>query len=191
MSGPALTAGDGPGRPVRLAYGEAPTAVVAACAGVPRPVVLVDGGSGAGKTSLAALVAEAWEHPRPLRTVSLDELYPGWSGLAAASEQLPRLLGPQPGYRRWDWARCAPAGWVPVDPEQALLVEGCGALTRESSPLATLRVWVELDAEARKARALARDQGGFDPYWQVWADQEHDHWRRNQPWQLADLTVIV
>ncbi|MEO8095730.1 MAG: hypothetical protein ABI632_12485, partial [Pseudolysinimonas sp.] len=49
-----------------------------AIASGPRPVVLIDGRSGAGKTTLARELA-------PLvgaQLVSLDDVYPGWDGLA-------------------------------------------------------------------------------------------------------------
>ena len=32
-------------------------------------------------------------------------------------------------------------------------------------------------------------KGGYDPYWDIWAAQEQAHWRENQPWSLADLTI--
>lgn len=175
---------------MKLPHDAAPAAIVAACAGVRRPVVVVDGGSGAGKSSLAAAVAHAWTHPLPLQVVSLDELYPGWTGLAAASRALPGLLtGARSGYLRWDWQRHAPAGRGRLDPDRALLVEGCGSLTPPVATLATLTVWMDLDADTRRARAHARDAGRFDPYWDLWATQERLHWRSHRPWELADLLV--
>jgi hypothetical protein len=172
---------------------EAPAAIVSHPA-ARRPVILLDGGSGAGKTSLAALVAESWRATRGdvLQVVSLDDVYPGWHGLAAGSAAVSRILARSgPGYRRWDWDTSQPADWVDVDPVRPILVEGCGALTLRTGLLATCRVWLELDESARKARALARDNGGYDPYWDIWASQELLHWRENRPWRLADLTVQV
>ncbi len=169
-----------------------PAAVLKSVAGALRPVILLDGGSGSGKTSLAAHIVAAWHASRPdaLQVVSLDDVYPGWEGLAAASAAVPRILaGHGAGYRRWNWETSEQAGWVGVDPRRPILVEGCGSLTRESSRLATCRVWLEADESVRKQRALARDQGGFDPYWNLWATQERAHWDLNHPRQLADLVA--
>ncbi len=56
------------------------------------PVVLVDGRSGAGKSSLALLVAA--EVPG-LGIIRLDDIYPGWDGLDAGSSHiLEELLEP-------------------------------------------------------------------------------------------------
>ena len=167
-----------------------PDAVLELVAGAVRPVVLLDGGSGAGKTSLAGLIAAAWRvsRPDPLQVVSLDDVYPGWEGLAAASAAVPRIVSADgPGYRRWNWETSEHLGWVGVDAHHPILVEGCGSLTREASRLATCRIWLEADESVRKQRALARDQGDFDPYWDLWTTQEHVHWQSNHPWQLADL----
>ncbi len=172
-----------------------PDAVVRACRGVARPVILMDGGSGAGKTSLAQSIVERWpsiDHgaaaQQGLLLVSLDDTYPGWTGLRAGSEAVPGIVTTDhPGYWRWDWVHDRRASRVDLDPSRPLLVEGCGALTRESALLATVRIWVEAPPDQRKHRALARDAGGFDPYWDLWAEQEAEHWARNRPWLLADL----
>ena len=179
-------------RRVRLA--EAPAEILSYATRAGRPVLLLDGGSGAGKTSLAALVAETWcaQRDEELQVVSLDDVYPGWYGLADGSAAVPQILAARgAGYRRWNWATSEPADWRSVDPARPILVEGCGAITRGSAALATCRVWLELDEPVRKARALDRDEGGYDPYWDIWAAQEQLHWRENRPWDLADITVQV
>lgn len=151
-----------------------------------RPVVIVDGGSGSGKTTFGRALVDA--APIPAALVSLDSFYPGWDGLAEASRMVvDDLLSPRSGYRTWDWVADAPAAWVDVDPDVALVVEGCGALTPASRALATCGVWLELDADERRRRALARDGDAFAPHWERWAAQEHEHWRRHRPWLLADL----
>ena len=63
-----------------------------------QPVVLIDGRSGAGKTTLAnTLIC----HHADWQLVHADDLYPGWSGLSAVWDL--RDLVARRRYRRWDW----------------------------------------------------------------------------------------
>jgi uridine kinase len=156
-------------------------------AALPRPVVLIDGGAGAGKTTLAAELVASWPGERP-QLVSLDELYPGWDGLAAASAMVPQLITGT-GFRRWDWAASAPGPWRELDGSRALVIEGCGAITPASAALADLTVWLEVPTAQRKARALARDGEAFAAHWDEWAAQEAEHWRAGHPADLADLVI--
>jgi len=155
-----------------------------------RAVILIDGGSGAGKSSLAQALALAW--PGPLRVVSLDDVFPGWDGLAEASDRVVSdlLRRDSPGYRRWDWHAGAPAEWVPLDPAESLVVEGCGALTPASRALATAGIWVVGDPATRRARAIARDGEELAAHWAQWAAQERAHWRRHHPRALADWWFV-
>lgn len=157
-----------------------------------RVVILLDGGSGSGKTLLADELSAAWRTSRgeDLQVVHLDDVYPGWNGLAAAAEAVSAtILRPRdPGHESWRWDTSEPGGWVRLDPSRSTLVEGCGALTRASAQLSGVRVWLELDAPRRMGRALARDEG-YEPWWDTWATQEAAHWRRNRPWDLATLVV--
>ena len=161
-------------------------AVVAELAAPPRPVVLVDGRSGAGKSTLAARLVAAW--PGPVTLVSLDDLVPGWDGLAAGSDAVARdvLRRTEPGYTRWDWHRRRPGGWVDLASDGPLVVEGCGALTPANRALATAGIWVELPDAARRERALARDGATFAPHWDRWAAQEDTHLAAHHPTALAD-----
>ena len=163
-------------------------ALVAAWPQRGRPVILVDGGSGSGKSTLAARIAQAW--PGTLQVVQLDEACPGWEAMAVGSAVLVEdiLRVDDPGYRRWDWDAGRYAGWVSLDPDAPLLVEGCGALTPASSALATLRVWIDVPERVR--RQWAEDRApGTDAWWEMWAAQERRHWERHRPWLLADVTV--
>lgn len=159
-----------------------------------RQVILIDGGSGSGKTTLAvSLQASLVTMKVPAQLVSLDQCYPGWGGLAAASTMVvDDILDPvRPGFRRWDWQKSRPADWVDLDPDRPLIVEGCGALTPLSAAYATLGIWVHRDPIERKAAALSRDRGAFDAHWDQWAAQEHLHWSNHRPWNLAGLVCVV
>lgn len=154
-----------------------------------RPVVVIDGRSGSGKTTLARALAARLPGAQ---LVELDDVYPGWHGLAAASEAVATsiLRAQDPGYRRWDWTASKPADWRSLEPLAPLVVEGAGALTPVSAGLATLRVWLDLDDGLRKHRALTRDaDGDYDRWWDIWAAQEEDHLRRHEPRSLADIVL--
>ena len=153
-----------------------------------RPVVLIDGGAGSGKTTLAQKLVAAWSGTTRPQLVSLDDLYPGWGGLAAASAAVPDLITGG-GYASWDWARSRPGPWRTLDPERPLIVEGCGAITPASAALSGLTVWVDLDASERRRRAIARDGDSFATHWDEWAEQETAQWRSNRPRDLADVIL--
>ena len=159
----------------------------------PRAVVLVDGGSGAGKSVFASRLADEWgrrlgQEPQVVR---LDDIYPGWDGLAAGSAAVTDtvLRARDPGFTRWDWVHGVPGEWVSIEADRPVIIEGCGAITRESAPLATVRVWLDVPADERKRRALTRDGAGYEPHWDRWAAQEEQHWRKNHSWALSDVLV--
>ena len=152
-----------------------------------RAVVLIDGRSGSGKTVLGESLAPRLD----AQLVSLDDLYPGWEGLEAGSDAVHEtvLRARDPGWARWDWASARPAEWHPVDPDRAIVIEGCGALSRANRALATFGIWLELDAEERRRRALERDGELFAPHWDEWAAQEVAFAAREHPIELADLVL--
>lgn len=148
-------------------------------------VLLVDGRSGAGKTVLARAIAAA----RPDAVlVSLDDVYPGWDGLAAGAAAVPELI--RTGrWRRWDWVADAPGELASVPRSGPLIVEGCGAISRESRALADHAWWIDRDDDDRKRRALGRDGDAYAPYWDRWAAQEEAFAAREGSRALADLVM--
>ncbi|MDO5499153.1 MAG: cobalt ABC transporter [Propionibacteriaceae bacterium] len=159
-----------------------------------RFVVLIDGGAGAGKTTLAvALQTSLVITGTPAQLVSLDDCYPGWNGLAAASLMVINdMLDPTlPGYRRWNWPGRRPGEWVSLDADRPLIIEGCGALTPMSAALATLSIWLHRDPAERRAAVEVRDRGAFEAHWAQWSAQEALHWSLHRPWNLAGLVCVV
>jgi hypothetical protein len=161
-----------------------------------RPVLLgIDGRSGSGKTDLATCLAEG---VRGLglgcAVLHLDDLYPGWSGLAAALEPLcadvvgPLTRGKDGLYTSWDWvaARPGPPRIVPAD--DVVVLEGVGVLASPCAADLDLRVWLEAPTRVRRRRALDRDGDVFAPHWQEWADQE-DALFAGRPTPAADVVA--
>lgn len=154
-----------------------------------RMMVVLDGGSGAGKTQLALALRDALG--AGIQLVHLDSCYPGWHGLAQASQWVTEtILSPdKPGYPTWDWETNTTSGWVDLDPTASIIVEGCGALTMQSAQLASTTLFYDLDARARRSRALDRDGDTYAPWWDAWAAQEREHWERNAPQTRADYIL--
>lgn len=154
--------------------------------------VLLDGRSGSGKSTLADHLQQSWESSAVVR---LDDIYPGWDGLAWTVDHIrSELLEPRaadcPGrWRRWDWSASAPAGWHVVEPHRRLIVEGVGALTPANRELADLGIWFDAPDALRKQRALARDGDTYRPHWDRWAAQEDDFIARYAPRRAADYVV--
>lgn len=164
---------------------------------VSNPVVLIDGRSGAGKTTLARLLVERWPVQGRVQSIALDSIYPGWDGLDAGAERaLDGILRPHGrgllgSWRRWDWESEADAESHAVDPALSLLVEGSGIITPATAKIADVTVWVDSAEPRRKARALARDGDTYRPHWDRWARQEDEHVRRDDPRTLATRVVTV
>jgi hypothetical protein len=169
-------------------------AVLAAARGIRRPLVLIDGPSGAGKSALADAVRRSWPGPLPA-LVRLDDVYQGWAGLDRAGTDLARTLVPRVRrgtvgrWQRWDWAedRAGRLEWL--RPGGPLVLEGCGAFEAGDGASGAVRVWIEASDGVRKRRALERDEGRYDPYWEVWEHQWRRYVRRTDPAGLATVRV--
>ncbi|NAZ77638.1 dephospho-CoA kinase [Kineococcus sp. T13] len=168
-------------------------ALAAALDAVPAPaagprVLAVDGRSGSGKTGLAAALADALAAP----VVHLDDLYPGWDGLAAAVELLRGVLAGLRGggavrHPVWDWAADAYRGEVRLPSTGVVVVEGVGAGC--AGPVEVL-VWLEAAAGVRRRRALARDGEVFAPHWDSWAAQEERLFAAHDVRARADVVLL-
>jgi hypothetical protein len=176
-------------------------------------LVCVDGPSGAGKTQLAAGLGVALGDP-PL--LHMDDLYPGWDGLAAGVALLrsdivaPLAVGQPARYRRWDWARAAYAESRDLGTPPLLIVEGVGAgaviaphatvpptgaaeslagAAELVAPVASLSVWLDASEEVRYRRSMERDGATYAPHWARWAAQERAHFATDGTRERADVAL--
>ena len=138
-------------------------------------VVAIDGPSGAGKTGFAAALAVRLPGAHVLH---MDDLYPGWDGLAQAVADLhdqilaPIARGERAAYRRWDWEHDHYADWQDLPATSLLLVEGVGAGAGRNADFESVLIWLEADRDVRFRRGIERDAQAYLPHWSRWAEQE-------------------
>ena len=155
-------------------------------------LVCVDGPSGSGKTVLAEGLVHALVGA-PL--VHMDDLYPGWDGLAAAVPLLhewivtPLVTGRPARYRRYDWGLGRYAEEHDLGTPPVLVIEGAGSGARVIAAHAVLLVWVDAPPAERFRRAMARDGETYRPHWERWARQEESHFAEERTRERADVEV--
>jgi len=155
-------------------------------------LICVDGPAGAGKTSLAEVIARRASAP----VVHMDDLYPGWDGLPEVAGQLESLLRPLAegragSYRRYDWHLGHFAETVQVPPARLLVLEGVGSGSRVVADLVTVLVWVDAPYALRLRRGIERDGDAFAPHWAAWARAEVEHFTAEGTQERADLMVTT
>ena len=155
-------------------------------------VVAVDGPSGAGNTDFATALAGQLPSAQLLH---MDDLYPGWSGLAQAVTDLhdqildPLARGEHAAYRRWDWERDQYAEWHSLPATELLLVEGVGSGAQPGWRLESALIWLEADRDERFRRGIARDGETYMPHWQRWAAREEALLAVDGTRERADLII--
>jgi len=166
---------------------------------VGRPsLVLVDGRSGAGKSTFASRLAGAlgaslvhtddvaWEHSRF-----------GWEDLLVDGVLEPWRRGGAVDYRPPAWKAHGRDGAVTADAGLPLVVEGVGAARAALAPLADLVVWVQSDRTLARTRGLARDASygtrtpaEAEEFWDEWMTEEEPFVAADRPWERAGLVVL-
>jgi uridine kinase len=171
-------------------------------------LVCVDGPAGSGKTTLAAALDRGFRDAlRPVgapaerthvRTVHMDNVYEGWTGLTAGMVTVARqvvapLRAGRPGrYRRYDWHSGALAEERVVEPCDVLLVEGVGAGGTDHDgydDAITCLVWIDTPSDVRLARGIERDGEQQRDHWLAWRAQEDAMFARERTRERADVLV--
>lgn len=155
-------------------------------------VVAVDGPSGAGKSRFAAGLADA----TGADVLHLEDVYPGWHGLAATPSIITAVLEAIAvdgvgTARRWDWGQNLPGPLLHVPPTRLLILDGVGSGAAVIRPYLSALIWVDAPPAVRQRRALSRDGGTYAPFWDVWAAQEVEHFTAEGTRRHADLAVTT
>ncbi|MEY3326629.1 MAG: hypothetical protein RL044_582 [Actinomycetota bacterium] len=167
------------------------------------PIVLIDGRAASGKSQFAKDLAEAYFQVdrQAARTIHMDDLYPGWNGLAEGSVYLltnillPLANSRSANWQVWNWRKNHRGAEEPGNGRREfsggtlLIVEGCGSISRLSFEHSDFQVWIDADDKERKERFSLRDQGKFDEFFGIWSAQEDEYYEKEKSKQLAQLIV--
>jgi anthranilate synthase component 1/para-aminobenzoate synthetase len=163
----------------------------------PAPVIIaVDGRSGAGKTTLAIELAARLREHHKVSLFHLEDVYPGWNGLAAGIERYvttvlaPLSRGEAAEWVSWDWENHYDGQSRTTLPAEIVIVEGVGAAAASARPLLDAVVWAESSDVDRRTRALARDGSTYEPFWDQWAAQEDEWLATDRVQDHADIRVL-
>lgn len=153
----------------------------------------IDGRSGAGKTSLAEQLSQVLSVTRDVVTFHLEDIYPGWDGLAQGIEIyneciLASLREQRDAYwTAWDWFANSPGGPRLTRCAEIVILEGVGACNWVARQVLDVSVWVELPEQQRRTRALQRDGSSYEQFWDTWAEQESQYLAADPVWESADI----
>ena len=157
-------------------------------------LVVVDGPAGSGKTTYAdALAAALGDAP----VVHMDDLFGGWAGALVpdvwrrleAQILAPLRDGRTARYQRYDWGADEFGAWIDVPRHPALVLEGVGSAARPVDPWTVARVWVEVPADLRLERGIARDGPAMREHWLRFQETEDAHFASDRTRDRADVIV--
>ncbi len=158
----------------------------------PTRLIAIDGCAGAGKSTLADMLAAALDGAPVVHTddfASWDNQF-GWWPRLLEQVILPLVGGSVARYQRWDWDTHQLAEWVelPLEPE-TVIIEGVSAMRREFDPYFAYRIWVDTPRALRLQRGLDRDGEGMRIQWDRWMAAEDAYVENDRPVERADVVL--
>jgi para-aminobenzoate synthetase len=171
-------------------------------------LVGLDGGAGAGKSTLAAAAAAA---TAGLSVITADDFYVGFRGeewdAMTLSEQSDRCMdwrrqrvvlealsrGQEASWQPYDWE--ADDGrlqdrWLRCEPTRIVILEGVYSTRPELADLLDLRVLLDVPDDARRERIRVREGEGYREEWEArWFAAEAYYLEHVMPSAAFDLVL--
>ena len=165
----------------------------------PKPLILIDGNGGSGKTTLAKRLVDIFD----ANLVSTDDICWNidpidWDGEMLDGIVHPWRDGKNVAYRPSGWIKENRSGSIEVNPDKALVIEGMGICRKTLREFATYSIWVDSESDAARMRVIQRDLaagengGTFESVAQFtdwWDSLLHPFFLKEEPWKYVDIIV--
>ena len=166
---------------------------------VPRPLILIDGAAGSGKTTLATKLVELLNAD----LVHTDDISwcadpVQWDDEMLAGIIDPWLNGKCIAYRPTGWIKENRPGSIEVDPNRALIIEGMGACRKTMRSVAAYSIWVDTEPETARSRVVQRDLANGENGGTIQTITEFADWwdsllaplfMEEESWKYVDIIV--
>jgi len=166
---------------------------------VSRPLILIDGVGGSGKTTLAVKIADVLNanlvHSDDVCWCT-DPIH--WDGEMLDGIVKPWLNKKNVVYRPTGWIKENRPGSIDVDTNKALIIEGMGASRKTLRAIATFSIWVDTEPEIARNRVIQRDladgvNGGtlesVTQFTDWWDSLVMPFLLEEKPWKYVDIIV--
>lgn len=158
-------------------------------AGVATRLIAIDGPGGAGKTTLAARLAEELQ----AAVIHTDEFASWDNPINWWPEMLERALKP---LAAGEVARYQPTAWggeerapVVIKPGGTVVLEGVTASRRAFRPYLAYSIWIETDRVVRLQRGIDRDGEEARAQWEGWMAEEDHYIESERPAEHVDVVL--
>ena len=165
----------------------------------PKPLILIDGNTGSGKTTLAAQLVTLLN----ANLVSVDDVcwYADpvhWDGEMINGIVKPWFGGENVAYKPTGWLKKNRPGFIEADANKPLIIEGMGACRKSLREFATFSVWVDTEPNIARNRVIQRDldageNGGtlesVTEFTDWWDSLVHPFLLEEEPWKYVNVIV--
>ena len=155
--------------------------------------ISIDGRAGAGKTTLAKLIAENFSGAQ---IIHMDDLYRGWEltlgptltrELLSIFEQL--RDGNEAAYSKFDWEQNKLGEVVKISSPKMLVLEGVGSGQSSISDYVDMKIWVEIDTQIGLERVLSRDGFEISSQMELFILEQERHFTDEETKERSDFHI--
>lgn len=163
------------------------------------PLILIDGAAGSGKTTLALKLAAELQ----ANLVHTDDVCWHTDPIHWDEEMIQGIMKPwsdgdKVAYRPTGWIKKNREGFIEVNPDRALIIEGMGACRKRLRDKADYSIWVDTEPDLARFRVVQRDLAKGENGGTVEAVTQFADWWNSllnplfleeEPWKYVDIII--